>query len=78
MIKPIKYGKNGLGKDLYLSKSPNGKKIRQIETGIEYDEAFDVADENGNIRYTYEETEKEIETIEETKIVEDIEEQKGE
>lgn len=61
MIKPEYYGKNGLGKDLYISKSKNNKVIRQIETGNEYDEAIDVADENGNIAYTYEETEKDIE-----------------
>ena len=67
MIKPVYYGKNGLGQDLYLSKSPNNKIIRQIETGIEYDEAIDVADENGNIKYTYEETDKDIEINEEQK-----------
>lgn len=60
MIKPEYYGKNGLGKDLYISKSKNNKVIRQIETGIEYEEAIDVADENGNIAYTYEETEHDI------------------
>ena len=61
MIKTEYYGKNGLGVDLYKTYSDENKMIRQIETGIEYDEAIDVADENGNIRYTYEETDKDIE-----------------
>lgn len=65
MIKTEYYGKNGLGVDLYKTYSDENKIIRQIETGIEYDEAIDVADENGNIRYTYEETDKEIEREEE-------------
>lgn len=74
MVRKEYYGKNGLGVDLYRSYSDENKIIRQIETGNEYDEAIDVADEFGNIRYTYEETDKEIETIEEPEIVEDIEE----
>lgn len=61
MIKTEYVGKNGLGIDLYKTYSDENKMIRQIETGVEYDEAIDVADENGNIRYTYEETNKEIE-----------------
>lgn len=46
--------------DLYRTYSDENKMIRQIETGYEYEEAIDVADENGNIRFTYEETEKDI------------------
>lgn len=46
--------------DLYRTYSDTNKYILQVETGIEYDEAVDVADENGNIRYTYEETENDI------------------
>lgn len=61
MIKTEYYGKNGLGVDLYKTYSDENKYILQIETGIEYEEAIDVADENGNIKYTYEETDKEIE-----------------
>ena len=61
MIKTEYIGKNGLGIDLYKTYSDANKIIRQIETGNEYDEAIDVADENGNIKYTYEETEKDIE-----------------
>lgn len=71
MIKTEYYGKNGLGVDLYRTYSDENKVIRQIETGVEYDEAIDVGDENGNIRYTYEETDKDI-TVEE--IEEEIEE----
>lgn len=65
MIKTEYYGKNGLGVDLYRTYSDENKMIRQIETGIEYDEAIDVVDENGNIRYAYEETDKDIEREEE-------------
>lgn len=65
MIKTEYYGKNGLGVDLYRTYSDQNKVIRQIETGIEYDEAVDVGDENGKIRYTYEETDKDIEREEE-------------
>ena len=61
MIKTEYYGKNGLGVDLYRTYSDENKIIRQIETGFEYDEAIDVGDEDGNIRYTYDETEKDIE-----------------
>lgn len=61
MIKCEYIGKNGLGVDLYKTYSDINKIIRQIETDNEYDEAIDVADENGNIRYTYEETDKDIE-----------------
>ena len=68
MIQPIEYGKNGLGVKLYLFKSPNNKKIRQIETGIIYDEAIDVKDSEGNFRYSYEETDEEkTEDIKEAK-----------
>lgn len=61
MIKKEYYGKNGLGVDLYRTYSDENKIILQLETGIEYDEAIDVGDENGNIKYTYEEIEKDIE-----------------
>lgn len=65
MIKTEYYGKNGLGVDLYRTYSDENKVICQIETGNEYDEAIDVTDENGNIKYTYEETDKYIEILEE-------------
>lgn len=61
MIKTEFYMKREDGVDLYRTYSDADKYILQVETGIEYDEAIDVADENGNIRYTYEETENDIE-----------------
>ena len=67
MIKTEYYGKNGLGVDLYRTYSDENKYILQIETGIEYEEAIDVGDENGYIKYTYEETDKDIEIEEEQK-----------
>ena len=75
MIKTEYYGKNGLGVDLYRTFSDINKIIRQNETGIEYDESIDVGDEydpkvdfgheSEKIRYTYEETDKDIEREEE-------------
>ena len=65
MIKTEYIGKNGLGVDLYKTYSDENKVIRQIETGYEYDEAIDVGDEYGNIKYIYKETDKEIEVYEE-------------
>lgn len=59
MIKTEFYKTREDGVDLYRTYSDENKYILQVETGIEYDETIDVADENGNIRYTYEETEKE-------------------
>ena len=61
MIKTEFYRTREDGIDLYRTYSDTNKYILQVETGIEYDEAVDVADENGNIRYTYEETNKDIE-----------------
>lgn len=61
MIKTEFYRTREDGIDLYRTYSDSNKYILQVETGIEYDEAIDVADENGNIRYTYKETEKNIE-----------------
>lgn len=49
------------GVKLYRTYSNIGYKIRQIETGIEYDEAIDVE----NSIYSYEETNNLIETMEE-------------
>ena len=59
------------GVDLYRTYSDTDKYILQVETGFEYSEAIDVGDkynptvdfghESEKIRYTYEETEKEIE-----------------
>lgn len=65
MIKRDFYETRKDGVNLYKTYSDENKIIRQIETGNEYEEAIDVADENGNIRYTYEETDKDIEREEE-------------
>lgn len=51
--------------DLYRTYSDANKYIKQLETGIEYEEAIDVGNENGNIKYTYEETDRDIEILEE-------------
>jgi hypothetical protein len=61
MIKIEFYKTREDGIDLYRTYSDINKYILQKETEIIYDEAIDVADENGNIKYTYEETEKDIE-----------------
>ena len=65
MIKTEFYRTRTDGVDLYKTYSDENKIILQTETGYEYGEAIDVADENGNIAYTYEETDKEIEREEE-------------
>lgn len=46
--------------DLYRTYSDKGLRIRQIETGIVYDEAVDIPES----LYTYEETDMHIETRE--------------
>ena len=50
------------GVPLYITKSENGKTIIQVETGIEYPEAIDVFP----VRYTYIESENDINPVEET------------
>lgn len=49
------------GINLYKTYSDENYRIRQIETGVVYDEAIDVE----NAEYTYEETEEKIEELEE-------------
>ena len=49
------------GVNLYRTYSDENYKIRQIETGVIYDEAIDVE----NAEYTYKETEEKIEISEE-------------
>ena len=48
--------------NLYRTYSDEGFKIRQIQTGIIYDEAIDV----DFAEYTYEETTEKVEIVEET------------
>lgn len=71
MIKKEFYITRDDGVDLYRTYSDTNKFIKQIETGIEYAEAIDVADSDGNIRYTYEETDRNIEIIEDMATEED-------
>jgi hypothetical protein len=71
MIKTEFYKTREDGVDLYRTYSDINKYILQIETEIIYDEVIDVGDkynptvdfghESEKIRYTYEETEKDIE-----------------
>lgn len=57
MIKREFYMKREDGVNLYRAYSDKNYKIKQIETGILYDEAIDIESAN----YTYEETEIKIE-----------------
>ena len=58
MIKREHYMTRQDGVELYRTYSDEGFRIRQIETGVVYDEAIDVAD----APYTYEETNEIIES----------------
>ena len=63
MVKKEFYRTREDGVNLYKSYSDAGFYIKQVETGVEYEEAIDVE----NAPYTYVETEKVIENeIEET------------
>jgi hypothetical protein len=63
MLKKEFYRTREDGVNLYKSYSDAGFYIKQVETGVEYEEAIDVE----NAPYTYVETEKVIENdIEET------------
>jgi len=59
--------------DMYRTYSDEDFKIRQLETGILYDEAIDLESKH----YTYEETDIPIEPEEEEE-VEEIEDEEGE
>lgn len=61
MVKKEFYLTREDGVNLYRTYSDEGFKIRQIQTGIIYDEAIDVDFAN----YTYEETSEKVELIEE-------------
>ena len=60
MIRTVPYMTRSDGVELVLTYSDAGFNIRQIETGIIYEEAVDVVP----LRYTYEETDIPIEPIE--------------
>lgn len=65
MLKKEFYRTREDGVNLYKSYSDAGFYIKQVETGVEYEEAIDVE----NAPYTYVETEKVIEKeVEETTI----------
>ena len=61
MIKQEYFTTRADGVTLYKTYSDAGKMIKQIETGIEYSEAIDVYP----VRYTYIESENDIEQPEE-------------
>lgn len=69
MIKTEYYTTRNDGVVLVKTYSTENKYIKQVETGLEYDEAIDVGIyENGIYKpknYTYVETDKEIEEVEE-------------
>lgn len=61
MIKPKFYKTRKDGVNLYITKSENGFKILQVETGQVYNEAVDVE----GVNYTYKETTEKIDKEEE-------------
>ena len=70
MIKQVFFKTREDGVTLWKTYSDNDKKIIQVETGIEYDEAIDVYP----VRYTYIESENDINPVEELEVVEENEE----
>ena len=64
MIKQEYYTTIKDGITLYRTYSDNNKMILQVETGIEYSEAIDVYP----VRYTYVETENDIQSEEEQEV----------
>ena len=71
MIKTEFFTKRSDNVILVKTYSTNNKYIKQVETGLEYDEAVDIGEKVGEnykpTRYTYEETDKEIKVEEELK-----------
>ena len=72
MIKTEFFMKRSDNVILVKTYSTENKYIKQVETGLEYDEAVDIGEKIGEnykpTRYTYEETNKEIEVEEELKV----------
>ena len=72
MIKTEFFTKRSDNVILVKTYSTEKKYIKQVETGLEYDEAVDIGEKVGEnykpTRYTYEETNKEIEVEEELKV----------
>ena len=71
MIKTEFFTKRSDNVILVKTYSTENKYIKQVETGLEYDEAIDIGEKVGEnykpTKYTYEETNKEIEVEEELK-----------
>ena len=71
MIKTEFFTKRSDNVILVKTYSTENKYIRQVETGLEYDEAVDIGEKVGEnykpTKYTYEETDKEIKVEEELK-----------
>ena len=72
MIKTEFFMKRSDNAILVKTYSTENKYIKQVETGFEYDEAIDIGEKVGEnykpTKYTYEETDKEIEVEEELKV----------
>ena len=72
MIKTEFFMKRNDNVILVKTYSTENKYIRQVETGLEYDEAIDIGEKVGEnykpTKYTYEETDKEIKVEEELKV----------
>ena len=72
MIKTEFFMKRSDNVILVKTYSTENKYIKQVETGLEYDEAIDIGEKVGEeykpTRYTYEETDKEIKVEEELKV----------
>ena len=72
MIKTEFFTKRSDNVILVKTYSTENKYIKQVETGFEYDEAVDIGEKVGEnykpTRYTYVETDKEIEVEEKLKV----------
>ena len=72
MIKTEFFMKRSDNVILVKTYSTENKYIKQVETGLEYDEAVDIGEKVGEdykpTKYTYVETDKEIEVEEELKV----------
>ena len=72
MIKTEFFMKRNDNVILVKTYSTENKYIRQVETGLEYDEAIDIGEKVGEdykpTKYTYVETDKEIEVEEKLKV----------
>ena len=72
MIKTEFFTKRSDNVILVKTYSTENKYIKQVETGLEYDEAVDIGEKVGEnykpTKYTYEETDKEIEVEEKLKV----------